>query len=311
MRDFIKVLVPAFLLFAAVGAVAGFGKRYERAKTKVYKTLEVRYDEKTREAVLLSSCDKAGGVRFRHWVDSDVTEPVGTRDKLFELTITSLGPASPRHMELTGILGGFLGGATAGFRLKDVLKHPATKGWKKTIWGLAGAISGYAAGYIVVSNLGTGCDSRFMVQLRNDTEAWVVFERMKLALTLKELQSVEDAWLDKETGEPKYRSDRDPVFRCATRGMAEWQAILDPVLTRMIENPVSRDFQLLHRLKRYHDRLRQSPAYATLVDLRRIKDAAPRIKMPEALAKLGYSEKSWNEACAELEALTLSEIRIQ
>lgn len=303
MRDFLNVFVPAFLLFAVIGGIAGCAKRYERAKTKVYRTLEVRFEEGSGEAVLVSACEEPRGVRFRHRVDADATDPLSSLDRLLELQTTSLGPASLRHMELAGLLGGFLGGATGGFRLKDVLKQPATKGWKKTIWGLVGAITGYAVGYLAVSNFATGCDSRFMSRLRDDREAWIAFERMKLALSFKELQSLEGAWLDEETGRPMAKVDRDPVFRCAERGLAEWRELARETLGRKIENPVSQDFRALDVLKSFHDRLCQTTAYETLVKLRHLKEAD--VEVPDGIRELGYSKEAWDKACAELAEVSL------
>ena len=110
MADFLKVFVPAFLLFAAVGAVAGYGARADTAGMKLYAGLEVT--QRDGQYVLEFHCAEAGW-RYHYDVDTNTGRRTGSTSSLLTLQATALGTPSARHLDYPDLLSVFLGGATA------------------------------------------------------------------------------------------------------------------------------------------------------------------------------------------------------
>ena len=174
---------------------------------------------------------------------------------------------------------------------------------RRTIVGVVGAITGYAAGHAVASRYDTDCDSTLVPELLDKTALWVGFENARVALTMRELASLEEARLSRD-GNVIFAWEEDPAFRCST-ALRRAAAPLETYLTKTIDDQTSADFKLLDDIKTLHDRVVETPEYRTLLELRLYRAAADISEAGEHLAVArGDAARRWDEACEALDRLT-------
>lgn len=306
--DVVKVFVPVFVFFAAVGGVAGYNARQEVVKETLLKEIKVKKQEGA--YVFEYVCSK-NNLTFIHSVDDNTGEYVGDLPALASFQKTALALPTERFNEYRALFSGILGGATGGVKLRSVLKKPPG-GWswsqvQKTIIGIIGSITGYYAGYWFGSHYNTDCDSKLVASVLKDSDTWLGLERARLLVTMLVLENLEGARVA-QTGRAIYTWDEDPAFMCSPK-LKSAKERLTAYMGREITDPTSEHFHLIDNIAHLHTKISHTPEYRTLVELKFYK----HFDKLEQLKKSGVGlekvveekEKEWDRACSVVATIGL------
>ena len=303
-RDILRIFVPAFLLFFGVGAVAGWEERKDTAFEWVYKKLDVI--EKNDKYFLVLDCRG-----FVFDIDTDKSRIKGGIVQSAAFHKTALGARSEHHMKIFGLVSSFFGGAYThrDFRrwLASSQKARSFWSWKqlqKTLLGILGTISGYWAGNWVASHYDTTCKSDIVAELLRDPATLRAFELTYLTISIKELETTEDAIIWGTELVNKTPWEADPVYSCPTTLRPSIDAFYRSFRQTDI-NPESEHYQKVDMIKKAHNRAKNTKAYKWLIDKRKYKFSPSRAdkEYPNLDKTVGYSDELWNENCQKLNAV--------
>ncbi len=309
---FLRYFLPAFILFAVAGFVAGWSDRQEIAANKLYRLTEVEKDGQGQRYYLVAQC--ANAYKMLYSVDDNTVQFGHENSPLngaLAFHASSIGKPSDRHMKYIGMLGSFVGGPTVGITYSKILKSSSGKKnfWtvntlKKNIYVIIGAITGYALGNHLGKTYDTDCDSEPWHDIVSDVEIWRNFEKARLTVSLKEIQVREGAKFTDFAGRNAYPMMEDPIAMCNPTFNDRVNGFIKKV--RQLDfDPTSEQFALLDDLKEKHERLQNSATYSKLVRLAPYRLMATRNQTTSKdyqalLEKGGYSKEKWDDLCRQL-----------
>lgn len=299
-----RFFVPAFLLFAGVGIVSGWGHREETARKNLYRNIVPRNEGQ--QYFLRVQCKDQ--YAFENNVDTQVGKFINREQSINEaLKLGSMKP-SGRHVGYASLLGAFLGGPAGGITASSLLKDvKKTKFWslkqlKKTLFGIVGSISGFALGNWISSTYDTKCSSDKAKGLLDDKEMWKKFERAWIVATIKEIQTLVGARFTEITGRNVYPLNDDPITLCNIVANDKVNSLIENV-REISRDFISEDFSTVVSFKKKHDRIKQIPAYHNLIRLLPYRITFKKYgkkKFELIFEKMGYSNEIWESLCQQL-----------
>lgn len=306
--DMLKVFVPAFLFFAAVGSIAGYHARKEVALEKLLEEINVKQQE---SAYFFEFACPENNLTYLYSIDDNKGKYLGSVTALAALQKTALALPSKRLAEYKTLMGSILGGATGGVTLRSVLKKPSG-GWtwrqaQKTIIGIIGSITGYSVGYRMGSHYDTDCDSKLTASVLDNPDIWLRIERARLLVSMLILENLEGA-IVAQSGKAISTWDKDPAFMCSPK-LLKAKTHLATHMNNPIIDPTSEHFQLINNIAYLHDKISQTPEYKTLIAGQLYKHSNKLKQFKKTGEGLGEivakKEKEWDIACSIVAAIDL------
>ncbi len=303
MKEILKVFIPVFLLFFAVGIFYGWDDRREVASDKLFAQMEVSRTD----GHYFMEVRHEGEYHYRYSVDDHsidlLDESLATTVKGYN---NSLGKTSKRQNEIVAQIGNIIG-PTAGIgitaeRAIALTKKPkllTAQSLRKNLTVLVGTICGYYVGEWVGSNYKTSPDSELAIGLlKSDTSMWKRAAHLKLKATLIELQTNENARLMNENNTNKLADD--PIRMCACSFYDSTETVLQRLLNSRY-HITSANFREVDLLKRKHDSVKNSDSYKWIKAKAVYHEASRHTQATDAINRArGYSPELWRENCRDL-----------
>lgn len=307
LSDFLKVFIPAFLLFALVGAVAGYDARPQHLLKRITQDLKVINQENVYSLVHVCDINKK---QYHYSVDTNKWKIIGSLFLVPSSVESSLVIPLARFEEYHSIVVSLLGGATGGVSLQSVLKKPAktniTTHIKKSVAWIIGGISGYSLGYWVGSNYDIGCGSEIFTRTINDKQNWQQMEKSRLLMSMFVLENIVDAHLS-VTGNAIYDWQKDPAFLCSDK-LKSIKLKFNQIADIKIDDPTSQHFILINQIDKFHSKIATSQAYQTLIEhmLSQAKPLTEKIDKDSALGiRMAERKAQWSKACEQVGEITI------
>ena len=307
VTDFLKIFIPAFLLFSLVGAFAGYDARPQHLLERITQDLLVVNQESVYS--LVHTCD-VNKKQYHYSIDTNKWRVTGSLLLMSSSVQSSLAIPAARFEEYRSIVVSLLGGATGGASLQSVLKKSAktniTTHIKKTVAGIIGGISGYSFGYWLGSNYDMGCDSEIFTRTINDKRNWQQMEKSRLLMSTLALENIAGAHLS-ATGNTIYDWQKDPAFLCSDK-LQEIKHEFDQIADIEIDDPTSQHFGLIDQMDQFHTKIATTQAYQTLI--KHLSTQATRltdkIDKDSVLAiHMADRKAQWNQACEQVGEITI------
>jgi hypothetical protein len=297
MKAAITYFLLTFFMFSVIGGYAGWDRRKEVARDRVYRSIVGDRDEAG--YFLLHECD--GKWTHRFYVEQNrIRREVGTSARVANEFMH--GPPSERHLNHREIVLGLLGGVSGGFSYKDILRVreqgvSRVAYWSRIIAGIAGMLSGYTFGNWAASNYRTGCESALAAEVLGNETEWRKIESQIIIFSVLEKEVGDKALFWKETGSKNFNpAADDPVVLCKTSLRQDLSS-----LRKQAEDPKAEfgdnAFALLYNTARRYKVASMTKEYG---EIRRMHYGRIALEYGAALGER-YSPKEWDETCAKLQ----------
>lgn len=307
VSGFLKVFIPAFLLFSLLGGIAGYDARPPHLLKRITQDLQVINQESVYS--LVHACD-INKKQYHYSVDTNKWKITGSLFLVSSSVQSSLTIPLARFEEYHNIVVSLLGGATGGVSLQSVFKKPTktriTTHIKKSVVGIIAGISGYSLGYWASSNYNIGCDSEIFTRTINDKQNWRQMEKSRLLMSMLVLENIVGAYLS-ATGNTIYDWQKDPAFICSDK-LKKVKLKFNQIADIKIDDPTSQHFMLINQMDKFHSKIAASQAYQTLIEhmLSQAKRLTEKNDKHSALGiRIAERKALWNKACEQVGEVTL------